>query len=216
MKIRPKAVILDYGNVLSRSQPLRDVERMAAILDLAVDRFQEAYWRFRLAYDEASLEPAAYWNAVAAGAVTDAQLERLNEIDCRSWSHPAPAVPEWARRLRPDFQTALLSNMPAPVRDYIQTSRWLPPFDHRTFSCDLGIAKPAPGMYQHALAGLGIAPGQALFLDDRPENVRAAEAIGIHSVLFTTLGAVAAELDRRFDIPALRVGTLEDADEKDN
>jgi putative hydrolase of the HAD superfamily len=64
-------------------------------------------------------------------------------------------------------------------------------------------------MYQHALAGLDVAPGQALFLDDRPENVRAAEAMGIHAVLFTTLDDVAAELERRFDIPAPRVATLE-------
>ncbi len=216
MKIRPKAVILDYGNVLSQPQPQTEVERMAAILELAVDRFRENYWRFRVAYDEATVDSAAYWGAVAAGAVTDAQLEHLNRIDSASWSHPAPAVPEWARSLRPaGFQTALLSNMPVPVRDHIQTCDWLPPFDHRTFSCDLGITKPASGMYQHALAGLGIGPGQALFLDDRLENVSAAEALGIHAVLFTTPREAAAELKRRFDIPALPVATLEEADEKD-
>jgi putative hydrolase of the HAD superfamily len=210
MRIRPKAVILDYGNVLSQSQPRSDVERTAAILNFAPDRFRENYWRFRVAYDQASLEPAAYWSAVAARRVTEGELEDLNQIDCASWSHPAPSVPEWARGLgQAGFQTALLSNMPAPIRDFIQTCDWLPRFDHRTFSCDLGITKPSPEMYQHALAGLDVAPGQALFLDDRPENVRAAEAMGIHAVLFTTLDDVAAELERRFDIPALRVATLE-------
>src|SRR5271156_5150771 len=169
MRIRPKAIIFDYGNVLSQSQPRGDIERMAAILDLATESFQERYWEFRLAYDEASRDPAAYWNAVATRAVSDSQLEDLFEIDGASWSHPAPAVPEWAGRLhQAGFQTALLSNMPVPVRDYTQACAWLPTFDHRTFSCDLGISNPSPGISQHSLDGLGVAPDQALFLDDRP------------------------------------------------
>jgi hypothetical protein len=65
-----------------------------------------------------------------------------------------------------------------------------------------------------SLDGLGVEPNQALFLDDRPENVRAAEAMGIHAVLFTTADEVAAELEHRFDIPALLVATLEEGDEK--
>jgi putative hydrolase of the HAD superfamily len=211
MRIRPKAIIFDYGNVLSQSQPRSDVERMAAVLDLATDRFQERYWQFRLAYDEAALEPAAYWSAVAERAVSESQLEDLFQIDGASWSHPAPEVPEWAGRLhQAGFQTALLSNMPAPVRDYTQTCAWLPPLDHRTFSCDLRISKPSPGIYQHALDGLGVAPDQALFLDDRPENVRGAEAMGIHAVLFTTPEETAILLESRFDMPPLRVARLKD------
>jgi putative hydrolase of the HAD superfamily len=214
MRIRPKAIILDYGNVLSQSQSRADVERMASILDFDGDRFRESYWRFRVAYDEAGLDPVAYWKAVAAGPISEARIEELIRVDGASWSHPALEVPEWVGRLRQaGFQTALLSNMPATVRDYILTCAWLPRFDHLTFSCDLGISKPSRGIYENALRGLGVLPGQALFLDDRPENVRAAEELGIHSILFTALEQVAAELERRFDIPALRVATLEEADE---
>lgn len=214
-RIQPKAVILDYGNVLSGPQPPTDVERMAAILELAMARFRENYWRFRLAYDAATLTPTDYWNAVAARPLTETQLEGLTEIDAASWSHPARVVPEWARRVHEaGFQTALLSNIPRPVRDYLLTCDWLPRFHHSTFSCDLGMTKPTPGIYQHSLDGLGVAAGDALFLDDRPENVRAAEQMGIHAVLFTTPDEVAAELERRFDIPPLRVVTLEEADEK--
>jgi putative hydrolase of the HAD superfamily len=101
--------------------------------------------------------------------------------------------------------------MPVPVRDYISRCAWLPPFHHCTFSCDLRIAKPAVEIYQHCLNGLGVTPSDVLFLDDRPENIQAANALGIHSVLFTTLEKVAAELDRRFDIPVALAGTLEGA-----
>jgi putative hydrolase of the HAD superfamily len=215
MRIGPTAIIFDYGNVLSQPQPLADIEAMASVLDLPAEIFRRAYWQFRLAYDEAALDPEAYWSAVARAAsrsLTASQIPKLNDIDSRGWSHPAPAIPEWARQLHhAGLRTALLSNMPVPVRDYISRCAWLPPFHHRTFSCDLRIAKPAVEIYQHCLNGLGVTPSDVLFLDDRPENIQAANALGIHSVLFTTLEKVAAELGRRFDIPVALAGTLEGA-----
>ncbi len=50
---------------------------------------------------------------------------------------------------------------------------------------------------------MGVQPSEALLLDDRPENIRAAEALGIHGILFTTPEALAPELERRFaiDVP---------------
>ena len=206
------AVIFDYGNVLSQSQPPADVQAMAYILHTPVPRFRELYWQSRLAYDEAALDPATYWHNLASAAgrnLIDTQVATLVEIDSRSWSHPAPVVPEWARALHAaGLRTAILSNMPAPVRDYITLCRWLPPFHHRTFSCDVRSAKPAPEIFEHSIAGLGAPPSETLFLDDRPENIRAAEALGLRAVLFTTLDEVARELARSFDSAVPLIATF--------
>ncbi len=59
-------------------------------------------------------------------------------------------------------------------------------FDHVTFSCEIGVLKPEPEIYEHALRGLGVAPAEAVFLDDRPENVEGARHLGLHAELFTT------------------------------
>ena len=205
MRIRPQAVIFDYGNVLSQPQPLADIEAMAAILELPASQFREFYWRFRLAYDSAELDPPTYWNAVARTAareLTPAQIADLVEIDSRSWAHPAPSVPEWAHALaRTGIRIALLSNMPVPVREHVVGCAWLPRFDNCTFSCDLGISKPSPAIYLHCLQELGVSPAEALFLDDREENVRAAEALGMHGVEFTTPAKAAAEVEERFALP---------------
>ncbi len=53
-----------------------------------------------------------------------------------------------------------------------------------TFSYELGFIKPEAPIYQHAIEGLGVEPAEALFLDDRPENVEGARAAGIHAVVF--------------------------------
>jgi putative hydrolase of the HAD superfamily len=203
-----KALIFDYGNVLCRPQPPADVAAMAAILDLPRDRFEEIYWRDRLTYDEGKLDPVEYWNNF--GPVTPAQIEELNRLDGVSWTHPHAMMPDWARQLREaGFRIALLSNMPFTVRDAVLECEWLPEFDQRTFSCELRISKPTPEIYEHCLRGLGVAAGDSLFLDDRPDNVRGAEAVGMHGIVFTSAGELAAELTGRFATPLPGIATLE-------
>lgn len=51
-------------------------------------------------------------------------------------------------------------------------------------SSEVGVRKPDPAIFRLALERLGgVAPEQAVFLDDAPGNVRAAEALGIHAIL---------------------------------
>ena len=189
-----KAVIFDYGNVLCQPQHSAEVEAMAAILELPRTRFEETYWRHRLVYDEGKLDAVDYWNNF--GRVTRAQIDQLNRLDARSWTYPRDLMPDWARQLRETgFRIALLSNMPFTVRDAVLRCDWLPPFDQQTFSCELRISKPAPEIYQHCLDGLDIAAEDALFLDDRPDNVQGAEAVGIQSILFTSARDLAAQLE---------------------
>ncbi|MGP0074330.1 MAG: HAD family hydrolase [Bryobacteraceae bacterium] len=205
MRVSPSTVIFDYGNVLSQPQPIADTQAMADILDLPLAPFTELYWRFRVPYDAGTLTPADYWDTVAQTAsrvVTADQTSSLIEIDSRSWSHPAPGMPQWASRLRAaGLRTAILSNMPAPVRDYVLRCSWLPHFDARVFSCEAGVCKPAPEIYHDCLTKLGAQPSEVLFLDDRESNVRAAEALGLHAVLFMNPSAAAQEIRQRFSLP---------------
>jgi putative hydrolase of the HAD superfamily len=209
----PSAVIFDYGNVLSTAQPAADTQAMADILDVPPARFTELYWRFRIPYDAASLTPEEYWNTVADSAergLAGEQITTLIEIDSRSWSYPAPATPEWSRELRAaGLRTALLSNMPATVRDYVLGCSWLPQFDARVFSCEAGVCKPAPEIYADCLKRLGAQPGEVLFLDDREPNIRAAEALGLHAVWFRNASEAALEIRRRFHLPLALPVTLE-------
>lgn len=51
-------------------------------------------------------------------------------------------------------------------------------------SWELRAVKPEPAFYERALRQIGVAPMEAVFVDDRPENVAAAEAFGLTSVLY--------------------------------
>ncbi|MEV6924997.1 HAD-IA family hydrolase [Dactylosporangium sp. NPDC051485] len=53
------------------------------------------------------------------------------------------------------------------------------------FSCRIGRAKPDADAYLRCCHELGLAPDRVLFIDDRAENVHAAERLGLHTHLFT-------------------------------
>ena len=211
MRIQPKAVIFDYGHLLCTAQPKADVEAMASLLQMDFRTFYDSSWRYRLEYDQAALDPASYWKAVAQRTLSPEDVERLIDLDNKSWTHPNAVMPGWARQLREaGIRTAILSNMPATVRDAVNRCEWLPEFDCRTFSCDLHVTKPSPEIYLHCVENLGVASSETLFLDDRPENIRAAEALGMHGIVFTTPEEAAAEIDRRFSMPVPLIANIVD------
>jgi putative hydrolase of the HAD superfamily len=202
VRISPSVIIFDYGNVLCQAQPGADTEAMASILNLPMPRFTELYWQFRVPYDAGALEPDAYWNQLAKTELTADQIAELTDIDGRSWSHPAPVMPQWARDVRAaGLRTGLLSNMPASVRDYVLRCSWMPAFDSLTFSCDIGVCKPEAEIYRECLRALGVAPSEALFLDDREANVRGAQAVGLHAILFTDPDSATRHIERDFALP---------------
>ena len=60
-------------------------------------------------------------------------------------------------------------------------------------SGDLGLRKPSPEIYRHAIDCLGVEPDDITFVDDRPRNLDAARQLGIQTVLLDAGGATASD-----------------------
>ncbi len=179
---------------------------MAANFDVAVPAFEECYWKDRLAFDQAAITPEAYWGTIAdslSRSLPDALRERLIELDNLSWACPDPIMAGWAAELRAaGVRTAVLSNMPITLRSHLgRFSGWLPEFDFSCYSCDIRQVKPGPEIFLYCLEGLAVGPGEALFLDDRLENVEAARALGIHAIHFSSPGQAQCEINQNYDLP---------------
>jgi putative hydrolase of the HAD superfamily len=70
-------------------------------------------------------------------------------------------------------------------------------FDVVVDSSEVGMRKPNPAIYHHALALLGdVPPEQAVFLDDSPGNVAGAQRAGLHAILVEDPESAVAELDQ--------------------
>ena len=59
------------------------------------------------------------------------------------------------------------------------------------------MVKPDPAIYRLALDRFGLSPQEAIFIDDREDNVRAAEALGIAGHHFHGAEPLRTELERR-------------------
>ncbi len=69
-------------------------------------------------------------------------------------------------------------------------------FDDKILSFQIGLRKPDLEIFRHALAKTGIPAESALLIDDRPENVSAAETLGIHGHPFKNADHMARALRR--------------------
>src|SRR5262245_18164417 len=193
-------VLFDYGNVICDPQPEEAVAALARAAGCTVAEFGEAYWAHRLDYDRAELDGVAYWQKVAAGlgrCFSDADVAELTGLDIESWLHlNAETVALVEDTAAAGHRLALLSNAPAEVAAVVAGLPVARLFECCAFSCFLRVAKPDPACYQAVLGRLGARPGEVVFLDDRPENVASAAALGIKAVPFTGPAQARAELAR--------------------
>ena len=67
-------------------------------------------------------------------------------------------------------------------------------FEVAVISGEVGLRKPDPRIYRLTLEKLGLAPHEAVFVDDGPQNVEAAQDIGLHAILHTDAASTRAAL----------------------
>jgi putative hydrolase of the HAD superfamily len=98
------------------------------------------------------------------------------------------------RDLRPDRKTGLISNAWLDLRDYIRKNRFEDAFDSIVISAEVGILKPEGAIFQLALDAVGVMAERSVMIDDMPENIKAARALGMRGILFQDPQSMQAEL----------------------
>jgi putative hydrolase of the HAD superfamily len=93
-----------------------------------------------------------------------------------------PQMVEAVGRCRQHVKTALLTNNFLRDESSFGHEEMLAMFDVVVESRSAGVRKPDPRFYQLALDQLGVAPEQAVFLDDLGINLKPARALGMHTI----------------------------------
>lgn len=107
-------------------------------------------------------------------------------------------VKEWMQELKTrGYRLYILSNYAR--RTYAQTREtglsFLEDVDGQLFSFEVHQIKPEPEIYQTLLRKFDLKPEECVFLDDRADNIAAAEDAGIHGIQFTGYEAAKAKLE---------------------
>lgn len=129
----------------------------------------------------------------ACGApVDDARLDELMAIDRQAvldCSQVHDDVVGLLRRIRAAGEpVAFVSNCDDNTRYFLTELGLAGQVDVMVLSHEIGVAKPDPGIYERALAELGVGAGSAVFVDDDPSFCRGAREVGIRAVLVDRTG----------------------------
>lgn len=194
-----RAVIFDYGRVLTGPPDPAAHAELVRISGLSADRLDHFYWADRQAYDEGKLTGLSFWQNIVRDAdlkLSAPAIEELNIWDARMWTRGDPAMLAWQLAIKQrGLLTAIVSNMGDFVHEHmVRELDWLSRFDVLVWSYQLRVAKPAPAIYRYALEQLGTRPEETLFVDDKQENIDTANAIGMKGIIFSTIEKLRVDL----------------------
>jgi putative hydrolase of the HAD superfamily len=184
-----KAVLFDYGMVLSAPPDAAAWQRMRTLTGFDEETLHREYWAPRHDYDRGAFTGTAYWHHIATQAGTTfspTQVTSLIAADVDLWGQLNPSMIDWVQRLQhAGIRTGILSNMPDAMEAGLRARHsWIEAFDHHTWSHALNLAKPELEIYRHAAEGLATPSANILFLDDKSENIDAAIAAGMQAIQY--------------------------------
>lgn len=174
--------------------------RLAAVTGLDAAAIHDAIWNsgFEAAADRGEHDAASYLVEIARRL--GRPVARDDWLAARAASMaPYPDVLALVGRVARRAGVAVLSNNGLLLREAIDGifPALRPLFGAAVyFSAELGTAKPDPAIYRAVLARHGVAPAEALFIDDLDENVAGARAAGLHAHRFVSAAALDGELRR--------------------
>jgi putative hydrolase of the HAD superfamily len=179
-------VFLDIGGVLYDDRVYAEAWRRA--LREAGARFQDA--DFDQEYAACRRDQNRSFRARLAERFLgpEADIAELERVASKYWDYPPSALHADARSCLEELTAAgyrlgIIANQPSQVRNAMERDDLVRFFEVWGVSDDLGLQKPDPGLFVHALHLAGVEPGRAVMVGDRLDyDVRPAARAGMRTV----------------------------------
>lgn len=191
-----EAVIFDAGGVLHESNSVVTAD-LVQELGLEQETLSKIWANQIPLLGSGTIDETEFWRQVSSehGLRKVGVAENLLGRAFTEALKPHAPVIELIKELGSNgVKLAVLSNTIEPHARALREADLYDGFDYLFLSHEIGTRKPDPAIYQHALEVLGTKPEETIFVDDDPENVKAAEALGIQGVVFTDTDTVVAKL----------------------
>ena len=180
-------VVFDIGNVLIGWNPrnlfrkVMDETRMEELLSTALSMDFVHHTDIAASFADAVEERAAAYPEFAEA------LRLFRHRWLETLGPPVEANVALLRRLRASSRPVYaLSNFAAETFALAEDLHpFLKAFDARIVSGHVGVAKPDRRIFEILFERVGRGPGELLFVDDSPANVRASQALGMPAIHYT-------------------------------
>jgi HAD superfamily hydrolase (TIGR01509 family) len=181
-----EVVFLDIGGVLYDDRVYAEAWRRAlreAGADFTDEAFDREYAACKAAQDRSFRRSLA-----TAFLGPDADLRALQARAARHWHYPPSAlhddvVPCLEALRAAGYRLGVIANQPSRVRDAMRRDGLVPFFEVWGVSDDLGLQKPDPALFVHAVRTAGADAARTVMVGDRLDyDVRPARAAGMRTV----------------------------------
>ena len=184
-----KALISDFGGVLMRTRsdsPRRALEQRLGLAPRTIEACVFSS-ELSLSAQRGEISEDAFWRTLERDLDLPRRGMTLLEFQDEFFSEDSldEELMALIRSVRPGLKTGLISNAWDGLREVLLTRVPIADaFDVLVISAEEKSMKPEARLYHLALERLGVKAGEAIFLDDFSENVRAANALGLIGVHF--------------------------------
>ena len=184
-----KAVVFDYGQVISFPQDVKAIDRLAEMAGVEREKFEPLFFSLRHEYDRGTIAAREYYKEIFSClgvSVDDKGIDEMIVVDMNSWKNINPGTVS----LMEDIKKAghvlgVLSNMPHEFLAWARKNIPVLSLPHVSlFSCNVNLIKPEEAIYRKLLSMLGLDGGEVVFFDDVAINVESARALGIEAFLW--------------------------------
>lgn len=121
----------------------------------------------------------------------------FQETIWREW-HGAIPLPEMEVLIKEvktrGYRAVVFSNILPPSAARIREVAGYEGFDAELLSCEVGLAKPDPAIYQKAVQLAECAPEECIFIDDKENNLIPARELGMTTILATNSEQIRRDL----------------------
>jgi len=194
-----QGVIFDYGRVLAWTQHQEPRAAWECQLGLAPGALTRAIHNEHswIAAQRGTITVDAHWQEVSTALrLTPADTTALRAAFYAGDVLNVELVACIDRLRAHGLRVGLLSNFSADLRIMLAQQDLLRRFDAFAISAEIGIMKPDAAAYQAVLAMMQMEAPTCVFIDDVPANVAAAQAVGLHGIVFEDNPSCLAALTR--------------------
>jgi HAD superfamily hydrolase (TIGR01509 family) len=205
-----RACLVDVYDTIFESVFVERVTAVAESLGISVEDWLAELEKTRLDRDRGKLTTAAAYDQAlracgikpADGLVDDIMRRdaEFSRAHIRLFEDTVPFL-DWLRSQ--GILIALVSNCADTTRGLLEDLGVISLVDAVVLSCEVGSVKPSPEIYITALADLGVAAADAVFIDDQPAFCMGAEAIGVRPIRIARNGANGAAIGGGWDFPVV-------------
>ncbi len=180
-------VILRHDNKFQRDQILArcaDPQEAAEVLARADDGRKDA----------GACTTRQFFDGMQPSLGFDGDYAAFEALWCCHFSHDGP-MEQLVKALASRYRLVVLSNTDDAHWAFLKREYPILAIPRALYaSFEMKLLKPDPQIYLRVLQAERRKPNEAVFIDDKVENVEAANSIGIHGILFTGRVALEAEL----------------------